>query len=98
MPRPPPVPLEQGGAGRLAAQLYEELKSQFTPIIDRLAADGVPPVITAQAMMSHAAHVIFTTAGEQELRQSLADTLDIVLPPRDARSDTLKGRSGSTRK
>lgn len=98
MPHPtPPLP-DQAEAEQLALQLDEALTAQFTPVIDRLTGDGIPPIIAAQAMMRLAAHIIISKAGERELRQTLAETLDMMLPRRLPRSSSQGRRSGSTRK
>ncbi|MCC0007730.1 MAG: hypothetical protein H6876_06350 [Hyphomicrobiaceae bacterium] len=68
---------------RLALNLDTALQAEFSPIIDRLIADGVPRVVVAQAMLRMAAKSIATAHGETELRQSLAEALAIALVSRD---------------
>ena len=88
MPHPPPPLPDQAEAEQLALQLDKVLTAQFTPVINRLTSDGIPPIIAAQAMMRLAAHIIISNAGERELRQTLAETLNVVLPRYSAQSST----------
>lgn len=75
MPEPDPALSKS-----LAIQLDASLRDAFIPVVDRLTADGIPPVITAQAMIRFAAHIIHDAHGEKELRQTITDTLTVVLP------------------
>lgn len=82
----------------LAVALDISIRAAFQPVIDRLTADGVPPVITAQAMMRIATDIIHTAHGETELRQTITETLDIILSRQSPRISNRSRRSGSTRK
>ena len=66
----------------LAARLTTLITDDLRETMSRLAAQDVPPIVTAHVMLRLAATVIRDAEGANALRTTVAETLNDLISPR----------------